>query len=241
MEISVIGSGSNGNSCLVEDKNTSVIIDAGFSCREIESRLNRLGKSLENVNAVVLSHSHSDHCRGVGIISRKYDIPVYLSKKVHEGVYLDAKTKHFHNSFKINGLKIEPIRTSHDVPSFGFRIGKFGIFTDTGIVTPDMERAVRGLKTVIIESNHDVDMLLNGPYPAFLKNRIFSDTGHLSNIQASSFVNNFGKELETALLGHLSANNNTVYLAKNTFDTLVKQKIECTVLSRQKETGTWTV
>lgn len=242
MEISVIASGSNGNCCLVEDKNTSILIDAGLSCREIELRMNKLGKSLESVSGIVLTHAHTDHCSSVGIISRKYGIPAYMTRKVHQSIDLGkVKVKNFslNAPFKIDDLKIDPIETSHDVPSCGFRIGKFGIFTDTGRVTKEMERAIKGLKTVIIESNYDIDMLMNGPYPAFLKSRIMSDEGHLSNIQTGEFIDSFGKNLELALLGHLSGNNNTPDAARQTFETLVKQKIECSILSRDHESGSW--
>ena len=104
-----------------------------------------------------------------------------------------------------------------------------------------MKSAIKGLNAVVIESNHDIDMLTNGSYPAFLKSRILSDNGHLSNIQAGLFVNSFGKSLELALLGHLSGNNNTPDIAKRTFETLVKQKIECNVLSRNNESGSWKI
>ena len=243
MEVCVIASGSNGNCCLVENKNTSVLIDAGLSGKEIEHRMNKLGKSLENINGIVLTHAHSDHYRGVGILSRKYNIPAYMTKTVYQNTNLgNIKVKYFNNTpFKIGNLKIEPVTTSHDIPSCGFRIGKFGIFTDTGIATKEMETAMKRLKAAVIESNHDIDMLMNGSYPAFLKKRIISDNGHLSNTQASTFINNFGKTLNTALLGHLSGNNNTPQIAKQTFETLVKQKIECNILSRDKESGSWKV
>jgi phosphoribosyl 1,2-cyclic phosphodiesterase len=245
MLISVIASGSNGNSCLVEDKNSSILIDAGKSMREIESRMNRLGKSLEQVNALILTHSHVDHYLSIGPIARAYNIPVYITKETYEETknHLEnVKIKNFSykTHFDINGLEIKPIQTSHDVSSCGFVIKNFGFFTDTGKVTDQMQDAIKKLKGILIESNHDIDMLINGPYPAFLKQRILSDNGHLSNIDASNFIQK-NKSLNLALLAHLSATNNTPEKAKTTFETLVKNKLDYNVLSRDKESGTWEI
>jgi phosphoribosyl 1,2-cyclic phosphodiesterase len=242
MKISVVASGSNGNSCLVESKDTSILIDAGKSAREIEYRLNNLGKSLENVNGIVLSHAHSDHYQGIGPIVRKYNIPVYMRKVVYEQCKEKlgkVKVKHFSEDFKINDMLIRPIVTSHDTPSCGFVVGKFGLFTDTGIVTQQMKDILPKLNTVLLESNHDIDMLINGRYPAFLKQRILSNNGHLSNVCASSFIQKYGWHLNNVLLGHLSGNNTTPEVTKKTFETIVKKKINYSVLSRDEESETW--
>jgi phosphoribosyl 1,2-cyclic phosphodiesterase len=243
MQISVIASGSNGNCYFIEDKDTSLLIDAGKSLREIESRLNNLGKNLENLNGIILTHSHIDHYLSIGPIARKYNIPLYITKETYEETKDKigaVQTKNFtlKSPFKINNLEIKPIQTSHDVPSCGFVIKNFGIFTDTGIITPQMQEVLPKLNGLLLESNHDIDMLINGSYPAFLKQRILSNKGHLSNIDASSFIQK-NKNLNFALLAHLSANNNTPEKAKTTFETLVKNKIESAVLSRDKESGTW--
>jgi phosphoribosyl 1,2-cyclic phosphodiesterase len=244
MQIGVIASGSNGNSCLIEDKDTSILIDAGKSAKEIEARLNRMGKSLENLNGIVLTHSHIDHYIGIGPIARKYNIPVYVTKETYMETAdklgaIHVKNFNLNSNFKINNLKIQPIATSHDVSSCGFVINKFGFFTDTGIVTKQMGDALPHLKGILLESNHDIDMLINGPYPAFLKQRILSDNGHLSNIHASSYIQDKAKDLNFVLLAHLSANNNTIEKAKQTFEMIVKKKINYSVLSRDKESGIW--
>lgn len=246
MEISVIASGSNGNCCLVEEKGADILIDAGKSGREIEYRMNKLGKSLENVDRIILTHSHHDHISGAGVISRRYGIPIYMTKDVYlESRFKlgDIKVKNFSlsRSFRIKGIDIKPVLTSHNVNSCGFIIGKFGVFTDTGMVTPQMEAVMPKLKAVLLESNHDIDMLINGPYPHFLKQWILSDQGHLSNLHASSLIQNKGKNLSLALLGHLSGNNNTPAIAKSTFETLVKRKIEYAVCSRDCVSGSWKI
>lgn len=244
MEISVIASGSNGNCCLIEDKATAILVDAGKNGREIESRMEKLGKSLKDVNAIILTHSHYDHIAGAGVISRRYNVPIYTTKDVYSEAKFrlgDIKRKTFsaNKAFKIGTLKIKPIHTSHNVSSCGFVINKLGIFTDTGIVTKQMELEVPKLNSILLESNHDIDMLINGHYPAFLKQWILSDQGHLSNIDASSLIKNKGKNLSLVLLGHLSGNNNTPEVASNTFESLVKKKVEYAVCSRDNKSGSW--
>lgn len=246
MEISVIASGSNGNCCMVEGKDTAILVDAGKSGREIESRMEELGKSIENINAILLTHSHHDHIAGAGIISRKYDIPLYLTNEVYsEAKYnlrgIKRKSFSLSKAFRIGSLKIKPVPTSHNVSSCGFVIGKFGIFTDTGIVTKQMEAEIPKLNSMLLESNHDIDMLINGSYPRFLKQWILSEKGHLSNIDASSVIQNKGKNLSLVLLGHLSGNNNTIEIASNTFKALVKRKVEYSVCSRDEISGKWKV
>ncbi|PIN87291.1 hypothetical protein COV19_00205 [Candidatus Woesearchaeota archaeon CG10_big_fil_rev_8_21_14_0_10_44_13] len=246
MEISVIASGSNGNCCLVEEKDVSILIDAGKSCREIEKRMNSMGKSLENVNALLITHSHYDHCSSVGIVSKRYGLPIYLMKDVHS--LIDDKVseaeKRFISpgkSFTVKGVEIRPVATSHNVPSCGFVIGGFGLFTDTGIVTREMEAMFPKLRCALLESNHDIDMLINGAYPAFLKQLILSDRGHLSNVHASKFIQEKGQNLSHVLLGHLSGNNNTPKAARAAFETLVKRKIDCHICSRESISGSWVI
>ena len=246
MEISVIASGSNGNCCLIEDKSTSILVDSGKSAREIAYRMEKLGKSLEDVDAVILSHSHHDHITGAGVLSRRFGVSLYMTKEVYvETKYklgnIERKIFSANKKFKIGTLNIKPIPTSHNVSSCGFVINGFGIFTDTGVVTKQMKSEVPKLNSILIESNHDIDMVINGSYPAFLKNWILSDQGHLSNVDASSLIQNKGKNLSLVLLGHLSGNNNTPEVASNTFENLVKRKVEYAVCSRDKLSGKWVV
>ena len=252
IEISVIASGSNGNSTLIESKKTSLLFDAGKSGREIESRLNSLGKSPENIDAILVSHEHRDHISGVGILSRRYNIPVYIAKGTYAnsrfvlGRLFERKTFDINKKFKIKDLKIKPIKTSHDAASpCGFMIQEsskaFGIITDTGYITPQVKDAVKHLNGILLESNHDIDMLINGPYPHFLKNRILNDDGHLSNVVAAELIKKEASDkLKLVVLGHLSGNNNTPELAQKTFEVIAKNKLKqlqyCTA-SRDKVTG----
>ena len=246
MQISVIASGSNGNSTLVEYKGVSVLIDAGISVAEMEKRLINLGKKLSGINALLLTHSHSDHSLSVGAISRKYNIPVYLTKEVHkhcENRIKEIKAVYFSSKkdFNIDAVTVVPVKTSHDVPSSGFVIGDFGIFTDTGFITDHMKDMITGLKGVLLESNYDENMLKNGPYSMELKKRIKSNNGHLSNLDSSNFINKSGSHLKLVLLGHISQMNNFPAIVKRTFEKTVIKKMNYFILSRYKESGVFRV
>jgi len=245
MQISVIASGSSGNCCLIEDKGTSVIVDAGKSGKEIQRRMDALGKSMEDVSAILITHRHSDHTRGAGILSRRFNIPVYSTEKTAKLCMLgafDQKIFDASKEFRIGSMSIRPIKTSHNVSSCGFAFNnKFALMTDTGRVTKQMEDTIKKIKGVLLESNHDIDMLIKGPYPYFLKQWILSEKGHLSNIDASNLIQKSAKKLELAILGHLSGNNNTPDIALKTFNVLVKRKINVSVADRDKETGSFEI
>ena len=244
IEISVLASGSNGNACLVEDKQTSVLIDAGKSGKELIKRASRLNKSLETLSGILLTHGHSDHIQSAGILSRKFGTPIYMTP----GMYADIKFKlgkinyklfNHNTKFKINTLTIEPVKTSHNIDSSGYVIENFGLFTDTGKITSHIEKVLPKLKTILLESNHDIDTLIKGPYPYHLKQWILSDKGHLSNFDAAQLINKYGSNLDLVLLGHLSGTNNTSELTKHTFETLVKHKLNYEICSRHSVTGSF--
>lgn len=245
MDISVIASGSNGNCCVVEEKGTAVMVDAGKSFRETARRMEALGKDITGINAIILTHSHTDHVSGAGIISRKLGIPVYMTKATeNERMISAAKSALFSTDrkFRIGGLEISPIKTSHNVESCGFMINrKFAIITDTGCATPEMKRALQKAKGCLLESNHDIDMLIRGRYPAYLKQWILSDFGHLSNTDAAMLLRENAGMLELAILGHLSGENNTPDKAMETFMALAGKKTDAVVASREKETGTFRI
>lgn len=243
MELSVIASGSNGNCYLLQENGTSVLIDAGLSFDETARRMAALGKDIHRIDGIVLSHAHADHYQGIGPIARNLHIPVYTSKEVYSGCGQrlgKVEVRHFEGSFHINGMELTPVETSHDVPSCGFVVGRFGIFTDTGRVTSGMKEAIGDLDVIVLESNYDEEMLFNGPYPAYLKERIASDYGHLSNDDASDFISRHGSHLSLVLLAHLSEKNNTVAKAKEAFETLNENR-RYVVCSRYRETGTYRI
>ena len=227
---------------MVEDQGVSVLIDAGKSGSEIETRMRKLGKSLDEVDGIVITHQHNDHISGAGVLSRRFGIPVYMTKEVYSMARLGKfESRIFSGDFNMGGLKIKPVITSHNVSSCGFVVGKFGYFTDTGMITEQMKKVIPSLNSILLESNHDVEMVHNGHYPAFLKKWILSDEGHLSNENASSIIQDEGKNLSFVLLGHLSENHNTPAIASENFNTLVKRKIDFSVCSRDKESGSWKI
>jgi phosphoribosyl 1,2-cyclic phosphodiesterase len=221
MRFSVLASGSKGNACYIETDDTSILIDAGLSCREISRRLGIVGVEVDRIDAVILTHEHSDHIKGAGPVSRKFDSTVYVNRSTLSRCYaLHKKTKvdatfNTGDAFKINDITIETFAKSHDaadpigliVSSNGSRLG---IITDVGISTQELEENLQGCTSIMVEFNHDLEMLENGPYPYHLKKRIRGSYGHLSNEQAGSLLKGLCHErLNNVVLAHLSEVNNT--------------------------------
>ncbi len=226
MKFCILASGSRGNSIYVEGSNSHVLVDVGMSAREIERRLASRELSPESIGAVVLTHAHGDHVKGVGVFANRYKIPVYGHPDT-----LDATTKRLkkgqsvvpiNGPFEINGLRFTPFRVPHDCePTHGYLINDstsmLAICTDIGYVTDTVKSHIRQANALILESNHDSDMLMNGPYPFDLKARIDGRGGHLSNHHAGELLNEIiGPQLRRVVLGHLSNENNTPEKALNT-------------------------
>ncbi len=223
----MLASGSKGNAIYVSDGKTSVLIDAGLSGIEIERRLRTRGLSAEGIDAIVVSHEHSDHIRGVGVLSRRHQLPVYLT----EGTQKSALTVlgrietavHFQpgRSFAVNSLRFHPFALPHDAadPS-GFTVegngAKLGIATDLGVAPAMVRTHLADCNALVLEANHDPRMLAEGPYPWPLKQRIAGRTGHLSNQDACDLLAQVGHAgLGHVVLAHLSEINNTPECALN--------------------------
>lgn len=221
LSVCVLASGSKGNVIHVSDGQTAVLVDAGLSGIEIERRLGAAGLTTEALNAIVVSHEHSDHVRGVGVMARRYHLPVYISEKTAEaaasqlGRINDMRHFDIGRSFAIDGLKIHPFSTSHDARDpAGFTIGrngqKIGIATDLGIATGLVKQHLKECAVLVLEANHDLVMLAEGPYPWYLKQRIKSRNGHLSNEDSGDLLTEINHEgLCHVILAHLSEINNT--------------------------------
>ncbi len=232
MEISVIASGSSGNSAYIESEDASILVDAGISAGETEKRLSCIGKDIKDIDAVFISHEHIDHVRGVERLNKKYGIQVYSNKQTFVSSDLNVDSpEYFANDaeFKFRDLKITPLSLSHDAAAAcGFKIqsngSALGVLTDLGKITPNIRSLPAETDCLVLETNHDIDMLINGPYPHVLKQRILSDKGHLSNVDAGMFVrDNASDRLKKVFLAHLSRNNNTQELALDTFSKLVRK------------------
>lgn len=233
LEITPLFSGSSGNSIHIKYNSFELLIDAGVSCRSICTALQKIGTGIENISMVLVTHEHSDHISGLETICKKTHMPVYINecsaayiKNNKNYPFLCSCLKPFNAGEDISpceGLIIHAFKTPHDsCGSVGYSIkcadgDSFSYVTDIGYVTRDIAKNIFGSKTVIFESNHDIDMLKNGLYPDFLKNRILSQKGHLSNEACAAFIPHLAKNgTERIILAHLSKDNNTRALAYET-------------------------
>lgn len=219
-------SGSSGNCHYIRSESTEILIDAGVSARAIESSLSEIGTSLRNIAAIFVTHEHVDHTRGLEVIAKKFAIPVHMTTPSAEALIKDENAalnavlvKHTPiYSAKVGDIKLSSFIAPHDAACcVGYRVEfplgdathKIGIATDIGHVESDLIDALYGVDECIIESNHDVSMLMTGPYPYMLKRRILSPNGHLSNDDCGKLINILAQSGTHAfMLAHLSRENN---------------------------------
>lgn len=225
MYFSVLGSGSKGNCLYIESAQTAILIDAGFSGKEISRRLAVHGKELENINGLFLTHEHGDHVQGAGVISRRCKIAVHANAGTFQGsdkkIAKVYKRVEFETGkpVQIQDLIVRSFRISHDTKDpVGFLVsdGKRSIAccTDTGKVSTLISSRLSGCNALVLEFNHDLKMLQKGPYPHSLKQRVRSSQGHLANGDAAEFLHSLLHDgLQHIVLAHLSETNNTPQLA----------------------------
>ena len=225
-------SGSSGNSLFVESENTKILVDAGMSCKKIEEALNSIEVNPSSINAILVTHEHADHIKGLSTISRKFDIPVFATKETFNAMpkqteKISEKNIKFFNpneKFFIEDLEVLPFSIPHDAANpCGFNIIKdnntqISIATDIGHMTKAIVDKLEGSKFILLESNYDTEVLKCCAYPYKLKTRIASDIGHLSNTMAGKTISYLLKNsnLSTAMLGHLSKESNFPALAYQT-------------------------
>ena len=225
MEFYTLASSSAGNAALVCHNDTHLLIDAGISCRRITQSLAALSLTLDDLDGILITHEHIDHVRALGTLQKKHAVPLYAS--FGTAAALDYPAPYLHafaadEAFAIKDLQIRSFRTSHDAKeSVGYRIessdGSLAVLTDTGFITDDAHDAALGADMLLLESNHDVVMLKNGGYPYYLKQRILSEYGHLSNDAAAEFaIECVRAGTSDILLAHLSDENNSPQLAEYT-------------------------
>ncbi len=234
MKVCVFASGSGGNCLLLEGGGTNILIDAGISMRRIASGLAQAQLTMRDIGGVLITHEHSDHISGLKMLLKYHDIPVFAPHTVASrlcGALPEAESA-IHiipvgSEFEIGALRITAFHTPHDTDeSVGYRVEGDGVYahaTDMGMVTDEVLEGLRGADTVLIESNHDEDMLRYGSYPYYLKRRILSDHGHLSNEDCARLARTLADSgTERVILGHLSRENNTparaMYAAEKALD-----------------------
>ena len=236
MRFASLGSGSKGNSTVVESDTACVMVDCGFGLRNACTRLERIGKSPADLTAIIVTHEHSDHWKGIGALSAKYNIPVYLSagslkaKQIQSGEAL-FNCIDSHRDFYVGDICIKPVPVPHDAREpiqYILSNGKvqLGILTDLGHFTPHVVSSYSKCDALLLECNYDDDMLLDGPYPRFLKDRVSGMFGHLSNRQAADLLLALDlSRLKTLVIGHISAKNNDVSLIKAAIEPLCGEDI----------------
>jgi phosphoribosyl 1,2-cyclic phosphodiesterase len=225
-----LGSGSQGNGTLVAANDTYVLVDCGFSLRETERRLARLGVTVGQLSAILVTHEHADHVHGVELLSRKHRVPVYLSRGTASALRKPVPVAGHvacGDVVEIGDLRISVVAVAHDArepTQYVFSDGqrRFGVLTDLGSWCPKVLKHYEGLDALMIESNHCQDMLARGHYPYFLTQRVGGDHGHLNNHQAARLVAELGcQDYQHLVLAHLSRKNNLPQLARQSFvDTL---------------------
>lgn len=234
MKIAALSSGSSGNCFYVKNKEKGILVDVGISCKQVIERLSLLRQNPSKIKGIFISHEHTDHIKGVDVIARKFNIPIFATKGTINNCFL-CSDENLINKIKSNeilklcGMEIEAFPKSHEAEepvSFAIRNQKtLSIITDIGYACKNVIEKVNDSDFLIIESNHDLDMLEYGPYPYFLKKFIKGKLGHLSNLHSALCVLEHSKsKLKNVVLSHLSKINNTPELAFSTFNSLIKER-----------------
>lgn len=232
VSVSVLASGSRGNCALVESSATRILVDAGISCRETFKRMKAIGSDAHSLSAIVITHEHSDHVDGLLVLARKLKLPVFMTGATHQawirsirdgsGEPPDTQNIEFFSSgrrFQIGDIEVNPFTIPHDAADpvgFTFRAEgvKIGLVTDLGYVPPSIVDHLRACDVLVLESNHDLEMLRAGPYPWSVKQRVMSRVGHLSNEKlAEFFTRDYDGSATFIVLAHLSEQNNHPELA----------------------------
>ncbi len=252
VRICVLGSGSSGNSTFVATEKVRVLFDAGINCKQIHERLSAVGEDASELDAVVVSHEHSDHVRGIEVLAKKTGVPVYFTEPTADTLEWNKvkPTIEFFEAgrrFSIGDLEIDTFSISHDaVDPVGFCVRcegvKLAIATDLGYMSDSVRYHLRGSDFLVLESNHDLEMLRVGPYPWMVKQRVLSRDGHLSNHAAAEFLaNDWDRRAQTIVLAHLSGNNNHPALAQmdsqRAIDKVGAAGTELLIASQEKPTA----
>lgn len=226
MRFASLGSGSEGNGLIVQAGRTTLLLDCGFGLADTTRRLARLALAPQDINAIVVTHEHDDHVGGVARFARKHDIPVYLTHGTlmavgdarFEGVLIHVIDSHA--PLALNDIELKPFPVPHDArepTQFVFGDGRhaLGVLTDTGVSTAHIESMLSGVAALVLECNHDLDMLMNSNYPHTLKRRIAGRLGHLDNRTAARILQALPRApLQHVVAAHLSKQNNTAALAQ---------------------------
>ncbi len=227
MRVKVLSSGSSGNTTYIEYENTKILIDIGNSCKYVADKLKEMRIDPNKIDAILITHTHVDHIKGLKVFAKKYNPVIYATKGIlNELDYIDNYYLIDKNELTIGDIHVDVVKTSHDAPdSVGYIINgsdkSLAYITDTGYINEKYFPKLKNKDLYIMESNHDIEMLNNGPYPFKLRQRILGDKGHLSNYDSARYLSTFmGNKTKHIILAHLSEKNNTEKLA---YEALVKR------------------
>ncbi|WP_276837664.1 MBL fold metallo-hydrolase [Anaerovibrio lipolyticus] len=233
MQVSVLASGSKGNCTFIEMEGSRLLVDAGISARRIKQELSNIGQAIEELDGVFITHEHSDHIKGLATLTKKYGIPVYSRPETFRAMscYRDIPQECINpimDRVRINKLTVKAFGIPHDAADpVGYSITgsvKCVVATDMGFVDSNLRRELESARVMILEANHDVDMLKNGEYPWPLKRRILSNRGHLSNMDTAWTLVHLKQKPQKVLLAHLSESNNLPELAMKTVRQILDQQ-----------------
>ncbi len=252
MRFASLGSGSRGNATVLVSGDTRILVDCGYSQRELERRLAVAGISPASLDAVLVTHEHADHVRGVGVLSRRYDLPVWCTRGTWRGSEI-GKVSDLHlftphvDRFRIGSVDVRPYAVPHDAREpvqyvFEAEGLRLGILTDAGSLTPHIQDRLLGVDALLLECNHDPGMLADGPYPPRLQARVGGALGHLSNQQAADLLGRLehGK-LKHLVAAHLSEKNNHPDLARDALVGVCPSLTERLAILAQNQVSDWFV
>ena len=231
MKVKVLASGSKGNSTLIRTEKINLLIDCGVTYQYLASELEKINVTPKDLDAILITHTHSDHIKGLFSLVKKTGLKVFILEEMLDEIKSKIpyeNINYYTNPLYIDDLKIELIRISHDVEGVGFIIENndrnLVYITDTGYINRKYLPKMKNKNVYIIESNHDEEMLMEGPYPYILKQRVISDHGHLSNTTTAGYLREIiGDRTSTIVLAHISENNNTEELAYNTTKEMLEE------------------
>jgi phosphoribosyl 1,2-cyclic phosphodiesterase len=253
MRFASLGSGSAGNCMVIEKAATRLLLDCGFGVNEVVKRLQRLGLEPEQIAGILVTHEHDDHAKGAFKFAAKFGIPVWLShgtlrmteRFLPESANIKLNVIDSHTKFNIEQIEVMPYPVPHDArepTQFTFTDGqyKFGVLTDAGSSTAHIEQVLSGCDALVLECNHDLNMLENGPYAWPLKKRVGSRLGHLDNESAAALLAKLdNSKLKHIIAAHLSAKNNTEALAKKALSRALNSDMDWVGIANQTEGFAW--
>ncbi len=249
MQVAIVGSGSKGNATLIRSQSTTLLVDCGFTVKETCARLAKLGVSGQQIDAVLVTHEHGDHIKGVGALARRFDLPVFMTSGSYRADKLGEVTKleliNAYQEFQVGDIQVQPYPVPHDAqePSqFVFNDGayKAGLLTDAGMITPHMVEVLQDCDGLILEFNHDWQMLQSGRYPWKLKQRVGSNYGHLNNLQSIELLHQVKHPgFKHLIAAHISEENNCKTLVTDLLQSALANETAQFQLARQDNHSDW--